>query len=207
MSSFGIQNSLIAPFLTLSTIWWKLVSMCLIFDILETPFKSCNEALLSPNRSRTAKFSSVPSILEIRYQVQIACRKAKLSAIYLASVVKLATDLCFVLRKQTALPLKDYEYISINRFSIYQIWNMVRICKSLYIFLFRYTGIANIVMIYYKVVKVRINLFPPVLYTKTNRIFDVCINLLQSRLVDQIRVGWELYQFVDQKYNIKLDVT
>lgn len=104
ISSLGIQNSLIAPFLTSSTICWKLVSMCLIFDVLETLFESCNKALLSPNRSGTTEFSGVPSILETSRQVQIAYREIKLSAIYLASVVEPATNLCSVLLKQTALP-------------------------------------------------------------------------------------------------------
>lgn len=78
--------------------------MCLIFDALETPFESCNKALLSPNGSGTADSSGAPSILETRRRVQIACREAKLSAIYSASVVEPATDLCFVLLRQTAPP-------------------------------------------------------------------------------------------------------
>lgn len=35
-------------------------------------------------------------MLETRRRVQIACREASLSATYSASVVELATDLCFV---------------------------------------------------------------------------------------------------------------
>ena len=45
--------------------------MCLIFDVLDTLFKSCSEALLSLNKSGTAKFVEVPSILETKWQVQI----------------------------------------------------------------------------------------------------------------------------------------
>ena len=43
--------------------------MYLIFDILNTPFESCSEALLSPNKSGIAEFVEVSSILETRRQV------------------------------------------------------------------------------------------------------------------------------------------
>ena len=105
ISSPGTQNSLIDPFLTSSTIWWKLVSMCLIFDVFETPFESCKVALLSTNKSGTANSSGVPSILDTRLWDQIACRKAILNAMYLASVVDPATDLYFVLLKHTTSPI------------------------------------------------------------------------------------------------------
>ena len=71
--------------------------MCLIFDVLDTPFER-----LSLNKSGTAELSDVLSILETRRRVHIACREARLDAIYSASVVEPATDLYFVLLKHTA---------------------------------------------------------------------------------------------------------
>lgn len=88
--------------------------MYLIFDILETPFKSCNKVLLSPNKSGTTEFSGVPLIIETSRQVQITCQEAKLSAIYLASVVEPATNLYFVLLKQIALRRIVNMYLQID---------------------------------------------------------------------------------------------
>ena len=76
--------------------------MCLIFDVFKTLFESDREALLSPNKSGTANSSGVPSIIDTARRVQITCREARLYAIYSASVVDPATDLCFVLLKHTA---------------------------------------------------------------------------------------------------------
>ncbi len=77
--------------------------MCLIFDVLDTLLESCSKALLSPNKSGTAELPDVPSILETRSRVQIACPEARrFSTIYSASVVEPATDLCFVLLKHTS---------------------------------------------------------------------------------------------------------
>ena len=45
------------------------MSMCLIFNMLDTFFESYSEALLSPNKSETAKFVEVSLILETRQQV------------------------------------------------------------------------------------------------------------------------------------------
>lgn len=50
-----LQNSVIDPFLTSSTIWWKFVSMCLIFEVSDTPLDNLSEALLSLNKSGTAE--------------------------------------------------------------------------------------------------------------------------------------------------------
>lgn len=58
--------------------------------------------MLSPNRSGIAEFVGLPSILETRRQVEIAFWEAKLYTIYSDSVVKLSTNLYFVLIKYTA---------------------------------------------------------------------------------------------------------
>lgn len=102
------------------------MSICLIFNILDTLLANCKEALLSLNRREIAEFVGVPLILEMRCQVQIAYQKAKLNTIYSVSVIELATNLCFVLLKYTT-PLKivntypqiDFQLIGSNAWSVF----------------------------------------------------------------------------------------
>ena len=90
--------------------------MCLIFDILETLFESCNEALLSPNKSWTAKSLGVHLILETRRQVQIAYWEAKLSAIHLALIVEPATNFCFCKKKDRLY--QTWSYATLEMLSV-----------------------------------------------------------------------------------------